>query len=144
MRSRDNNTEIGVPNELGELLFMPADLIGSLEHMPAGLLSKMTSVVTNNQRLEVVVHRDGQDEVESVTLDDKAVFCPETSSVMFPELEHGASFESDGLVTRGNENSNSIGFSYRDHILTCYPAEGSIVRLDCCSSRAGWWQDHSR
>ena len=70
------------PERAGWLLFMPADLIGSLEHMPAGLLSKMTSVVTDDRRLEVVVPRDGQDEVESVTLDDKAVFCPETSSVV--------------------------------------------------------------
>jgi len=35
----------------------------------------------------------------------------------------------EGFVTRGNEVANSIGFRYLDHILTCYPMSGSIVRF---------------
>jgi hypothetical protein len=46
---------------------------------------------------------------------------------LFPELEHGQPVELEGSTTRGNENSNNIGFRYKDHILTCYPKSGSIV-----------------
>jgi hypothetical protein len=34
----------------------------------------------------------------------------------------------DGLVTRGNGMSNSIGFLYQGHILTCTPQEGNIIK----------------
>jgi len=34
-----------------------------------------------------------------------------------------------GIVTRGNERTNSIGFLYNEHVLTCYPRHGSIVRF---------------
>jgi hypothetical protein len=50
------------------------------------------------------------------------------SDVLFPELVHGQIVELLGVVTRGNEMSNTIGFLYEGHILTAIPRKGSIVR----------------
>ena len=47
---------------------------------------------------------------------------------MFPELAHGDYVELEGDITRGNENSNNLGFRYDGHILTIVPATGSIVK----------------
>jgi len=129
VRWRNANTEVGILNAVGEVLFVPVEFLQFYERMPANVLVKITSVVTEERRLEVVLHRNERDEVESVSFEDKAVFCPEDTSILFPELEHGAPFDCEGLVTRGNENTNSLGFLYEEHILTCYPKEGSIVRF---------------
>jgi len=32
-------------------------------------------------------------------------------------------------VTRGNENTNSLGVQYKDHVLSCRPRKGSVVRF---------------
>ena len=47
--------------------------------------------------------------------------------VLFPELLHGQYVELEGRTTRGNATTNSVGFRYNEHILTCYPQKGSIV-----------------
>lgn len=129
VRWRKGNTEVGIPNEAGQLLFIPVDALRLFEHMPAGVLTKITSVVTEERHLEVVVCTSHGDEIETVGYDDKAIFCPVDASVVLPGLKHGAPFNQEGLVTRGNENTNSVGFLYEGHILTCYPEEGSIVRF---------------
>jgi hypothetical protein len=129
VRWRNGNAEVGITNAAGDLLFVPREFLELYERMPARILVRITSVVTEERWLEVVVRRDGEDDVESVTFEHKAVFCPTDGDVLFPELGHGAAFDCEGLVTRGNENSNSLGFLYKGHILTCYPHEGSIVRF---------------
>ena len=48
-------------------------------------------------------------------------------NIVFPELKHDAYVELEGYVTRGNENTNTIGFQYMDHILTCRSIKKSIV-----------------
>lgn len=126
---RHANREIGIPNAAGELLFVPVEYLDLYERMPANLLVKITSVVEVERTLEVVVRRDGRDESVAVSVTDKPIFCPDADDVLFPELEHGAPFEHEGMVTRGNENANSLGFQYKGHILTCYPEEGNIARF---------------
>lgn len=130
VRWRNGNKEVGIPNAAGDLLYVPTEYLDLFEKMPAGLLVKITSVVTEERSLEVVVYRDQQaDEVATVSATEKPIFCPDVSDELFPELEHGADFDEEGLVTRGNENANSLGFMYEGHILTCYPEQGNIVRF---------------
>lgn len=129
VRWQDGSSEVGLPNGDGNLLFVPPDFLNFYEQVPPSVLAKLASIVTEERRLDVVVHHDGRDEIESVEFEDRQVFCPEEFSELFPELEHGASFDCEGLVTRGNENANTVGFLYKDHILTCHPKEGSIVRF---------------
>ena len=126
---RDGNRLIGIPNEKEEYLFVPKLFLDLYEKIPVNILKKLTSIVTENIKLEVVVHEDNKDEVESLELLHKSIFCPDVGELLFPELKHGEAVTLSGPVTRGNENTNSIGFLYQGHILTCYPKDGSVVRF---------------
>jgi hypothetical protein len=126
---RSGNREVGIPNASGQLLWVPVEFLDMFERMPPSLLAKITSVVADQRRLEVVTFNDGDEESVEVDILEKAIFCPEELQILFPELEHGAPFDCEGLVTRGNENANSLGFQYEGHILTCYPEEGNISRF---------------
>ncbi|MHC4758832.1 MAG: hypothetical protein ACYTE8_09255 [Planctomycetota bacterium] len=124
----NNNQNIGIPNENGEYLYIPKNILDLIEQIPANLLRKISSIVTEAIKLEIGVREKNKDDVESLEISHKSIFCPE-EEVLFPELKDGVEVKLDGLVTRGNENANSIGFQYKGHILTCYPREGSIVRF---------------
>lgn len=126
---RKGNTEIGIPNNAGEILFVPTGFYKLYEQIPVSLLSKLTSVIEEDRELIVGVSEGDHDDIVSVDYAYKGIFCPSVEEVLFPELTHGLHVELDGLVTRGNENANSIGFQYDGHILTCYPSDGSIVRF---------------
>lgn len=126
---RFGNSEIGIPNEAGEILFVPTIYFDLYGQIPASLLAKITSVVEEDRELSIGVREGNQDEVVSVGFADKTVFCPSVEEELFPELTHGLEVELEGLVTRGNENANTIGFQYEGHILTCFPDDGSIVRF---------------
>jgi hypothetical protein len=53
----------------------------------------------------------------------------DTDEILFPELTHGLPVSLDGIVTCGNEMSNTIGFWYKNHVLTCFPTSRNIVRF---------------
>jgi hypothetical protein len=140
--ARFRGSDVGIPNEAGEMLYVPKEFVDLFERMPANLLVKMTSVVSEERTLRVVVQGDDEASSEAVDVEHKHVFCPEKSTILFPELSHGDGFDEVGLVTRGNENTNTMGFLYEGHILTCMPDEGSIVRFKSAlflpSRMAGW------
>jgi hypothetical protein len=46
-----------------------------------------------------------------------------------PELIHGQFVELEGEITRATENTNTIGFRYKDHILVCKPKYGIIAKF---------------
>ena len=126
---RADNTEVGIPNDIGDILFVPTSYFKLYGQIPATLLTKLASVIEEDRKLSVGVRDGGQDDIVSVSFADKKVFCPSIEDELFPELTHGLAIELEGLVTRGNENANTIGFQYNGHILTCYPDDGSIVRF---------------
>ncbi|MGA2323802.1 MAG: hypothetical protein ABSG22_08145 [Sedimentisphaerales bacterium] len=129
LRWQSGTQEIGIPNDKGEYLFVPKIFLDYFEQIPATILRKLASIVTEDIKLEVVVHQDDEDVVESLEFTHKRIFCPDAEELLFPELKHGDVVKLSGLVTRGNENTNSIGFLYQGHILTCYPKDGSVVRF---------------
>lgn len=126
---RNGNTEIGIPNDSGELLFVPYEYFQMYEHMPASLLVKITRAISEERTLEVVVNSGSGESVVAVSLSERSIFCHDDDEMLFPELVDGMPFDEEGLVTRGNENANSLGFQYQGRILTCYPQDGSIVRF---------------
>lgn len=128
---RNSNTEAGIANEGGDLLFVPVDILKLYGACPIDILSSMAALVDEDRELRVGVYEDDGLEEVVVTQDEKHIFCrgAEEGEVLFPELAHGQEVELDGLVTRGNERANSIGFLFSDHVLTCYPREGKIVRF---------------
>jgi hypothetical protein len=128
LRFQNGTQEIGIPNNNGEYLYVPKIFLELFEQIPASILKKLASIVTKDIKLEIGVWSNNRDEIESLEMSHKTIFCPDDET-LFPELKHNMEVKLKGLVTRGNENSNSIGFEYQCHILTCYPCDGSIVRF---------------
>jgi len=128
---RNNNTEVGILNDSGQYLYVPKAIIDVYTITPSRILSDMASLVEPGRQLRFVVRVDENLEVESINTDEKAIFyVPEEDlDILFPDLEHGQVVSLEGVITRGNENTNSIGLRYQDHILNCIPREGSIVRF---------------
>jgi hypothetical protein len=128
---RKDNTEVGLPNEDGEYLYVPVEYFEIYVECPTKLLSDIASVIEPERQLKIGVNEDGKFEEVSVTEKDKHIFYldePEDNKILFPDLVHGARVELDGVVTRENGVTNSIGFRYNDHILQCHPSEGSVIR----------------
>ncbi len=130
LKFRDGNKLIGIPNKNGKYLYVPKLYLDFYETLPPNILKKIASVVSDNITLEVgVSSEDKKDKVVSLGICNKKIFCPDNDDVLFSELQHDDKINLTGFVTRGNENANSIGFQYKDHILTCYPKTGNIVRF---------------
>lgn len=128
---RPETQEVGIPNESGELLYVPKEFIDWYSKTNPKLLQRVSEVIEEERQLVVGVEVNGAFIEERVTRRHKHVFTmkeEDQEEVLFPELTHGLAVELEGYITRGNETSNSLGFRYREHILTCYPAEGSMVR----------------
>lgn len=131
VRWRNNNTEVGIPNGEGQYLFVPKGFLEWFVQAPKSLITDLAEVISTSRQLNVSLIYPDHVETVSVTQNDRHVFFfkEESDEMLFPDLKHGQHIALEGLVTRGNENSNSIGFSYCEHILTCYPSKGSIVRF---------------
>jgi len=132
LRWRNDNTEVGIPNEQGDILYIPRDVYEQYLECPSSILSEMASVVEVERQLTVGLNEEGRIEEVTITRRERAIFHAdedETGEILFPELAHGQNVQLVGIVTRGNERTNSIGFLYNEHVLTCYPRHGSIVRF---------------
>jgi len=131
LKWRENNQEAGVSNEGGKYLFVPNHILDLFADCPPSLFADMASVIARDRILKVTVIEQPTSSEVSVSEEEKPIFYvpDEEQEILFPELVHGQHVEFEGLVTRGNENTNSIGFRYKGHILTCLPGTGSIVRF---------------
>lgn len=132
----ENNTLIGIPNDKGEILFVPLKYFEFYISCPEKLFSKITNVIEEQRELVIGINKnDATDEDDlndvKVTVSQKFIFTQkeeDTDEILFPELIHNQYVELAGHVTRGNENANTIGFEYKEHILTCAPVQGNITK----------------
>ncbi len=132
IRWRVNDGLVGVANESGEVIFVPIEFFRWYLDLPPGLLMKMTSVIEDERVLTIGAEKNGRFEETTVTAAEKVYFGHEAAAneedLLFPELEHGAAVRLEGHLTRGNEDSNSVGLKYKGHILNCVPESGNIKR----------------
>ncbi len=129
---QDNNQVIGIPNSEGEFLYVPLEYLEFYASINPKLLSNITELVEDERVLSIGVYEDGELIEEKITRKHRNIFTHETDEeddTLFPELQHGDNVVLEGEVTRGNEMSNTVGFSYQGHILTAIPESGSIVRF---------------
>lgn len=130
---RSNNSEIGILNSQGEPIFIPVEYLRWYIVLPPRLISKITSVISQQRSLSIGVRRNGDFEEISVNIEEKVYFVDEDiepeEDYLFPELKHGDEVRLEGKLTRGNASSNSIGLEYEGHILNCIPERGSIRRF---------------
>ena len=122
----------GIPNDQGLILYVPRDYFELVVEAPTGLLSGVAEVVEAERRLTIGVNDQSEIVEVTITRREKHIFYSgdeDGAEILFPEFQHGQRISLEGVVTRGNEMTNTIGFQYSGHILTCRPRRGSIVRF---------------
>lgn len=126
---------IGVMNEKGDILFVPKIYLEVFAKLPPTIFSKIANPIELEREFSIDFAKDEKNDADDTTeatisFEYKEIFYQheDDDEILFPELEHGMYIELDGHVTRGNENSNTIGFQYSGHILTCFPQKGNISK----------------
>lgn len=130
MFSKDGKS-VGIPNDDGDFLFVPKEMLELYVSASPLLIEKLAENVVSGRELYIgTIYRGVRDEVV-VDLRNKSIFCKaeeeDVDDILFPELVHGESVVLEGEVTRENKTTNSMGFKYKEHILSSYPQSGSIV-----------------
>lgn len=135
VRFQDGNELIGICNSRGERLYIPRDFFKWYIDTDPKLLENISKPIENDITLSVGVYKeDGQLIEETITKENKDAFVQDKNEekdegALFPELQHDQTVTLEGVTTRGNEKSNTMGFDYKGHVLTCMPESGSIVQF---------------
>ena len=134
-KDKDGIQFIGIENDENLLLFVPKKYLDIYTRIPESILARIAQNVEEGRELKVGFSNNEANDADdtekevSITVNEKPIFYKRTEldDILFPELKHNQYVELEGYVTRGNENSNTIGFLYNNHILTCYPIQGKIT-----------------
>lgn len=121
--------DVLVPDQKDGLLKVPQKYFDLFIECPNRLFSKNAKLVDEDRVLEIGVFDAGKEERVSIKEEDKRYYYAESEDedILFPELVDGQHVELEGIITRGNEKSNTVGFEYNEHILTCVPKDGNIA-----------------
>ena len=122
-------TKVGcalIKNDDDEELEVPIAILSTIEKCPRDLFSKVASIVSSNQELEIGLNVGGKIETVKITEETRRIFYieEEDRDEILPELKDGDEVTLTGVVIRANESTQSLGFGYKDHIITCKPREG--------------------
>ncbi|MBT6069002.1 hypothetical protein HOG48_04565 [Candidatus Peregrinibacteria bacterium] len=120
---------IKITNDQGEILSVPKKYFDLFTACPEKLFSKNAKLIGKGRTLNFGVFEDGERIEVSITEKEKFIFCKkeDKEDILFPDLVHGQYVELEGGITRGNERTNTLGFEYKDHVLTCKPSENNIA-----------------
>lgn len=127
---------VGVRNDKGIILFIPKKYFEDYVNLPPKLFSKIVEPIEEQRELFIDFlenEKNDKDDTSEINInvDTKSIFYSnkeDENDILFPELKHGQFIKLEGHLTRGNEKSNTVGFLYSDHILTCYPKNGNISK----------------
>ena len=124
----ENNELVKVTNDSGEELWIQVDVLDLYTNCPQSIFNKLTRIVEEKRELVFGIYEENRVIEANITTKHKYIFTKteEDDEIVLPELRHGEYVELLGRITRGNEKSNTIGFLYEGHILTCYPEKGNI------------------
>lgn len=123
-----NNKLVKITNENGQGLWIPIEVLDLYSNCPQTIFNNLTKIVEEERELIFGFNEDNIIVEETITNKYKYIFTKteEDDEIVLPDLRHGEYVEIDGHITRGNEKSNTIGFMYQGHIITCYPNTGNI------------------
>lgn len=106
-------------------LEVPIKIYTLYAKLPNGIFNNISEAISENISLTIGERvDDGNFDKESITYVDKTFFYTKSdvaSDILFPELKDGQYVQLDGDITRNNGKTNTIGFEYKGHILTCEP-----------------------
>jgi hypothetical protein len=120
-----NSRYVILINDKNESLEVPIEYLELFANCPDDLFVNLAKIIEDEREL-VVLYNDTEKEKQNyvkIGTKSKKIFIPndEDDETLFPDLIHDQFVELEGHITRGNESSNTIGFMYEGHILTCYP-----------------------
>jgi len=125
----ESNRQIGIPSPNNDYLFVPKEHFDNYIHSSPKMLEDLARFIEEKRTLVIGLVEDESIKEVKIGFEHKGIFIDVSDDEeLFPDLKHGDQVALEGDITRGNENSNSLGFRYDGHILTCYPAKGSIVK----------------
>tara|TARA_R110000850_G_scaffold243177_2_gene368030 strand:+ start:31 stop:978 length:948 start_codon:yes stop_codon:yes gene_type:complete len=122
--------EIGISDSEGVILWVPVDALDFYKNCPDTLFFKMTKNIEIERDLTITYSDENENISSTISNTTKPIFFrykDTKETFLFPELVHGEIVEIKGRITRGNENANTLGLSYKRHILTLVPVKGNIV-----------------
>lgn len=111
-------------NDQGNVMSVSTDELDTFKACPEKLLRSLGSVVTDYRTVSIGYKPVASEIREAVIdIDTKEIFAPasEPHEVVLPELLHGQHVNLRGTVVRGNKITNTIGFQYGGHVITCEP-----------------------
>jgi hypothetical protein len=118
-------------DQLGDEFEIPADYIKWFQELPRSTLKKIAAPIAANRFMKVA-SRQADGGMLEVTISSSELRLLEgdddenEDEFLFPDLKHGDEVQLEGLITRGNQSTNSIGFQYMGHILNCIPETGNV------------------
>jgi hypothetical protein len=134
VRFVNNNQDVDIPNDDGVYIRTSREELESYLKTPKRMLNEIARFLEDDRVVILAeVDANGTPNEEKITFAEKELFITEETQeddgVLFPELVHGEYVSLEGSVTRGNKNANTIGFEYKEHILTCMPKKGNITHF---------------
>jgi len=127
----NNETYLEILNQNNEKLKVPKKYADLYANCPENLFSKNAKIIEKDRILEFGIFEDGQEKKVTVSEKEKYIFYTQDDGeeIVLPELKHGQYVELEGEITRATENTNTIGFRYKEHTLFCKPEKGSIAKF---------------
>ena len=108
-----------------EILEVPTKIYTLYAKLPDGIFNNISEAISEDVYLTIGERLDdGRFDKENITYTEKSYFYTKSdvvSDILFPELKDGQYVELEGEITRNNGKTNTIGFEYKGHILTCEP-----------------------
>ncbi|MFX0136311.1 MAG: hypothetical protein ACFFDN_21905 [Candidatus Hodarchaeota archaeon] len=130
LKFEQNNEIIGIPDENNNYLYVPKKYLEYYTNCPEKLFSKIARIIEPEREL-IIGLLDEVDSQVDIDHNHKFIFIKQEDiqDIIFPELKHNDYVELEGHVTKGNEKSNTIGFEYNGHILSCKPYKGKVIKF---------------
>lgn len=118
----NDTVKLSVDNKILEV---PIKIYTLYAKLPNGIFNNISEAISENVSLTIGERLDdGKFDKAHITYAEKSYFYTKSnddSEILFPELKDGQYVELDGEITRNNGKTNTIGFEYKGHILTCEP-----------------------
>jgi hypothetical protein len=123
--------EVEILNDKSEPLRVPKKYLDLYKECPQKLFSKNAGVIEADRTLELGVFDGGAVEMVCISEKQKNIYYTKNddgdNGIVLPELKHGQFVELEGVITRVTESTNTIGFDYQGHTLTCKPEEKRLA-----------------
>ncbi len=127
-KTKEKENMAGIKGVDGSVLYVPQDVLKKLDKVPSKLLSKNALVIESERTLKIGYYHDHSAEEVTITAREKHVFTSEVqdSDLLYPELIHGHHVTLKGHLIKGNEEQNSFGLKYKQHVLYCVPKDSGV------------------